>query len=36
MYGLVKTLKTDDGREIKFVGNGLTLFYIKAIFGRNY
>ena len=31
MYGLVKTLKTDDGKEIKLVGNALTFIFIKAI-----
>jgi hypothetical protein len=35
MYGLVKTLKTDDGREIKLVGNALTFILYKSYFGRD-
>lgn len=35
MYGLVKTLKTDDGKEIKLVGNALTFILYKSYFGRD-
>jgi hypothetical protein len=35
MYGLVKTLKTDDGREIKLIGNALTFILYKSYFGRD-
>lgn len=35
MYGLVKTLKTDDGKEIKLVGNALTFIIYKSYFGRD-
>lgn len=35
MYGLVKTLKTDDGNEIKLVGNAMTFILYKSYFGRD-
>jgi hypothetical protein len=35
MFGLVKTLKTDEGREIKLVGNALTFIIYKSYFGRD-
>ena len=35
MYGLVKTLKTDDGKEIKLVGNALSFIIYKSYFGRD-
>jgi len=35
MYGLVKTLKTDDGKEIKLVGNAFTFILYKSYFGRD-
>ena len=35
MYGLVKTLKADDGREIKLAGNALTFILYKSYFGRD-
>ncbi len=35
MYGLVKTLKTDDGKEIKLVGNAMTFIIYKSYFGRD-
>jgi len=35
MYGLVKTLKADDGREIKLVGNAMTFILYKSYFGRD-
>ena len=35
MYGLVKTLKTDYGKEIKLVGNAMTFILYKSYFGRD-
>ena len=35
MYGFVKTLKTDEGKEIKLVGNALTFILYKSYFGRD-
>jgi len=35
MYGLVKTLKADDGKEFKLVGNALTFILYKSYFGRD-
>lgn len=35
MTGLVKTLKTDDGKEIKLAGNAMTFILYKSYFGRD-
>jgi hypothetical protein len=35
MYGLVKTMRDGDGREIKLVGNALTFVIYKSYFGRD-
>lgn len=34
-YGLIKTLKTNDGEEIKLCGNALTFILYKSYFGRD-
>jgi hypothetical protein len=35
MYGLVKTMRDGDGREIKLAGSALTFILYKSYFGRD-
>ena len=34
-YGLIKTIKTDDGEEIKLCGNAFTFILYKSYFGKD-
>lgn len=34
-YGLIKTIKTSDGEEIKLCGNALTFILYKSYFGKD-
>ena len=34
-YGLIKTIKTNDGEEIKLCGNAMTFILYKSYFGRD-
>lgn len=34
-YGLIKTIKTNDGEEIKLCGNALTFILYKSYFGKD-